>query len=165
MFWMVPLLSQAQFEPVEIFGKVTDQDSQQIISEGQVIAIDRYDTSFQISAALDTAGKYSMIVPYDHSFSIEFSSPGFVARHVLVDLNGVAMANRRAGFGMVIDAVLFKELPGVDYSLFKEEPTGICLYDKELKTFVWDMSYIVSTKKLVEAPLEQHQSVRSTTDQ
>ena len=60
---------------------------------------------------------------------------------------------------MVIDAVLFKEQPGVDYSVFDEEPTGICLYDKHQKTFVWDMSYIVSTKKLVQGTLEEHRSI------
>lgn len=152
----------AQFEPVEILGTITDQDSRSIIDEGTVVATDRHDTTLRVTADLDTAGTYSMILPYDRSYRIEFTSPGYVARHVLVDLNGVAMANRRAGFGMVIDAILFKELPGVDYSVFNEEPTGICLYDKQQKTFIWDMSYIVSTKKLVQGTLEEHRSIKGS---
>ena len=160
--WIIPIMclgllpAQAQFAPVEIFGTVTDQDSQTIIAQGKVIATDRHDTSFQITTDSDTAGSYTMTLPYDRSFRIEFTSSGYVTRHVLLDLNNIPIGSRRAGFGMEIDAVLFKELPGIDYSIFEEEPTGICLYDKELKTLVWDMSYIVSTKKMVQGTLEEH---------
>lgn len=158
IIWMVPLFGRAQYEPVEIFGTVTDQETQAIIGQGTVVAIERYNSTFTITTELDTAGRYSMILPYDRSFSISFSSPGYVGRYVLVDLNGVAMAQRRPGFGLAVDAVLFKELAGIDYTIFEEEPTGICLYDKGLKTFVWDMSYIESTKKLVQATLDHHRS-------
>ena len=158
MGWMSSLSVHAQFEPVEIFGIVTDQDSKEIIHQGTVIATDRHDASHTITVELDSTGSYSLELPYDRSFRIEFTSPGYVARHVLVDLNNIPIGSRRAGFGMVIDAVLFKELHGIDYSLFEEEPTGICLYDKELKTLVWDMSYIVSTKKMVQSTLEEHRS-------
>ncbi len=162
--WIIPILcvtfsaAHAQIEPVEIFGIVTDQDTKEIIHQGTVIATDRHEASHMITVELDSTGSYSLELPYDRSFRIEFTSPGYVPRHVLVDLNNIPIDSRRAGFGMEIDAVLFKELPGIDYSIFEEEPTGICLYDKELKTLVWDMSYIVSTKKLVQGTLEEHRS-------
>ncbi len=163
--WIIPVLcmtfsaAHAQFEPVEIFGIVTDQDTKAIIHQGIVIATDRHEASHTITVELDSTGSYSLELPYDHSIRIEFTSPDYVPRHVLVDLNNVPIASRRAGFGMEIDAVLFKELPGIDYSIFEEEPTAICLYDKELKTLVWDMSYIVSTKKLVQGTLEEHRAI------
>ena len=162
--WIVPILclgsflANAQIEPVEILGTITDQDTEAIIEQGTVIATDRHHSDFKFITELDS-GSYSMMLPYDRSYRIEFFSSGYVPRHVLLDLNGVPVASRRAGFGMVIDAILFKELSNVDYSVFAEEPTGICLYDKEQKTFVWDMSYIVSTKKLVQGTLEEHRSI------
>jgi hypothetical protein len=148
----------AQERPVELFGQVKELDDTIAIHHASIVALDLDDRSFRISAIADSTGNYAMLLPYGRLYQVEAASAAHVGRHVLIDLRQVPPIDRRKGFRLHMDPVLFKRMDGIDYSLFTEEPAGICLFDPIQKTLVWDAAYIESTKKLVQSVLDQQRS-------
>ncbi len=90
---------------------------------------------------VDSMGGWIDLIPCDHLYKIEFSAPGYVSKHVIIDARSIPLEEQLGGFSMDIDITLFREIQGIDFSLL-EKPVGISKYDPYVYAMAWDANQV-----------------------
>ncbi len=160
LLFTLPLLFSAVFShlsahdpAVRLFGHVHGPGTH--IQFARVMAADMDQPSFMISCTADSAGYYSLSLPYDRLYKVSVEADGSVGRFVYIDLRNIPFADKERGYDLLMDPILFPVKDGVDLEFFSEEAAGICLYDPKTRSLYWDPSYIASMKKLVQEVLDE----------
>lgn len=151
---------QAQDHPFYIYGEVWDMDTKQILVNSKIKAVDLEDTALVLFARIDGKGRYDLELPFDRTYKVEFHAPGYLTKHVVVDLNGVDEKRRNGDHGMNIQAALFRPLENIDYSVIEMKPYGICRLNKKGRSFEWDEEYTQEIALDLQAVLDQHTARR-----
>jgi len=146
-------------DDIEVFGVMKDMDSGKTLVEGTVKVVDMLDTTFILTRALDSGGKYALRVPYDRKLLIHFDSPGMMGKQIVLDTRGVPKGDREGGHGMNVNATCIMPMLGVDYQLV-EHPFAIARFDATNGSFAWDMRYVEEQKAAQLKLLEEHRAKR-----
>ncbi len=160
---MLPLFSSqvyGQGHPFYVYGEIWDMDSSVPLPGATVKAIDLADTTQVIQALIDDKGRYELALPFDRSFRVEYGAPGYIGRHVVLELHGVEERRRKGDHGIDIQAPLIRPMDAVDYSIFNERPYAICRVDHKGKTFRWDEAYTLGNVKDFMSVVDKHQEAR-----
>lgn len=151
---VLPSALLAQQPDVLVFGAVKDMDTGTALAGSAAEAVDRKWGRWVEVAANDTGG-YELGLGRNGEWLVTITAPGYVAKKVLLQLNGPTEEEWVGGFGMEIDMNLMREREGVDYSAM-EEPFGISRYNREAGNFEWDMAHTAAMRerqqRLSEAP-------------
>ncbi|MDQ3100061.1 MAG: hypothetical protein M3R08_01630 [Bacteroidota bacterium] len=146
----------AQDHPFYVYGEIWDLDTKQILINCTVLAVNVDDTTTVLKGRIDGKGRYELELPFDQSYKVQFIAPGYVTKHVLMDLNGVTVDRRNGDLGMNIQAALFKPLENIDYTLITSKPYGICRLNKKGKSFEWDEEYTTANSGGLQAVMDLH---------
>lgn len=96
-------------------------------------------------------GRFDLYLDFGHEYIIEISKAGFVSKRLYFNTHKVPEDEQIWGYefgGFIVD--LFKELPGVDYSVL-EKPIGKVYYDPNIQNFEYDRTYT----KLIKSELDR----------
>ena len=154
------LVVPAQDHPFYMYGEIWDMDTRYILVNSSVKATNINDTAIVIWGRVDDKGRFDLELPFDHSFKVEFNAPGYISKHALVDLNGVAPNRRQGDHGMNVQAALIKPLADVDYSPFAEHAFGSCQLNSKGRSFEWDKEYSARSQAEFQPTLDQHNERR-----
>ncbi len=150
-----PMVS-AQDHPFYVYGEVWDLDTRNILLNTTITATNVEDTTHVIEARIDSKGRYDLELPFDHTFKVEFKAPGYLSKHVLMELQGVDPKHRNGDHGMNVQAALIKPMGSVDYDPLTKKAFAICRLNKKGKSFVWDDEYNALNAEAFQAVLESH---------
>jgi len=146
---------------VEFFGKIRDKETGKCLREAKVRVVDLQDTGRTTLQQADRRGTYRFSLDYDAWYLLRFMAPGYVSKGMAVDLRGIPLSQREAGFNMSIDAALLERLDSVDYGIVEEFPFGMAVYDPALNNIVWDMDYTTRQRKDQELVMKEHLARRN----
>src|SRR5687768_3071637 len=146
----------AQDHPYYVYGEIWDMDTKHILVNASVKAVNMGDTNIVLKGRIDDKGRYDLDLPFDHVYRVEFSAPGYVSKHVMMDLNGLDPKRRSGDLGMNIQAALFKPLENIDYSLITNKPYGMCRLNAKGRSFEWDDEYTQANTLAVQPILDLH---------
>lgn len=155
-------LSASAQETFTLDGVVKDQDNKHVIPKTMIIAKDTLEvgtSEHTIYAKTDERGKYSLSLPYDRVYRVEYWAQGHVKKHVIIDLMKVKESEREGGNTITLEIVLVSNLLHVDYSAY-QEAVAICRFDKRAKKFIWDAEYTASRDAILDSVRTDHQAMR-----
>lgn len=127
-------------------------------------------TRFSMSA-LDTAagaapfkadcsgkGKCRLDLPLDHVYRVEMTGEGHVPKHVMMDLNGPGIKQRKWGYDTRFTVQLMPRIDSVDYGIC-ERPLAVASFNKKENQFVWDERYTYELTPYYEAMQNRYAEV------
>lgn len=91
-------------------------------------------------AECSSKGKCRLDLPLDHVYRVELSAEGHVPKHVIVDLNGPGIKQRKWGYNTRFKLKLMPRIDSVDYSVC-ERPVSMASFNKRENQFNWDDRY------------------------
>lgn len=157
---LIGAATMAQDHPFYVYGESWDLDTKQILINYSITATDQDDTTNVLRGRVDGKGRYDLELPFDRTYKVEFQAPGYVTKHVLIDLNGVAADKRNGDLGMNIQVALFRPIENIDYSLIGSQPYGICRINKKGRSIEWDEEYTKSHAVAFQAVMDKHMELR-----
>ncbi len=146
----------AQEHPYYVYGEVWDMDTKHILVNASIKAVNESDTNIVLKGRIDGKGRYDLELPFDHVYRVEFSAPGYVTKHILMDLNGLEPKRRNGDLGMNVQAALFKPFENIDYSPISSKPYAVCRLNAKGRDFEWDDEYSFLNSQEVKPILEEH---------
>jgi hypothetical protein len=105
-----------------------------------ITALDTSAGAIQLKAECSAKGKCRIDLPLDHVYRVELSGEGHVPKHVVIDLNGPGIKQRKWGYSTRFTVKLMPRIDSVDYSVC-ERPLSKAHFDKKTNEFVWDEQY------------------------
>lgn len=158
LFLILPFtgLLAAQEHPYYVYGEVWDMDTKHILVNASIRAVNAADTNIVLNGRIDGKGRYDLELPFDHVYQVEFSAPGYVTKHILMDLKGLDPKRRNGDLGMNVQAALFKPFENIDYSPISSKPYAVCRLNAKGKDFEWDDEYSFLNTQEVQPILDQH---------
>ncbi len=105
-----------------------------------VMAVDTANAVSLITGTCSEGGKCRLSLPVDHVYRVELSGTGHVSKHVILDLNGPSIKQRKWGYRMRFAVKLMPRIDSVDYSIC-ERPLGLSHFAKKENQFSWDERY------------------------
>ncbi len=105
-----------------------------------ITALDTAAGSAPMKAECSAKGKCRLDLPLDHVYRVELSSEGHVPKHVIVDLNGPGIKQRKWGYNTRFNVQLMPRVDSVDYSVC-ERPLSYARFNKKENEFIWDEQY------------------------
>ncbi|HRH39093.1 MAG TPA: carboxypeptidase-like regulatory domain-containing protein [Flavobacteriales bacterium] len=154
----MPFVSRAQ-GGVVISGIIRDHDSHRPVDKASVLAVDTLNDTLRVMMHTDRTGRYKIELLYGHIYSIHFSAPAHVNKHVIADLTGASRRERTAGYTLELEMSLITPQKGVDYAAL-EHPVALCRFDKRGKTLAWDEDYAAVQRPRLDALLIEHEARR-----
>lgn len=124
-----------------------------------VSAVDTVPGSTPISTDCSVKGKCKLTLPLDHVYRVEMNAPGHVPQHVILDLNGPGIRQRKWGYDTRISVELMPRIDSVDYSIC-ERPIGKAHFNKRENQFVWDERYTHELEPYYETMENRYREVR-----
>jgi len=136
---LLPSTAFTQELDLSLFGSVKDFDTRKKIEGCQV---NIYVGSSKLkSFTTNKSGKYDFFLPLDKNYKVEFSKPGYVTKFLEINAGNIPQEDRRSGFAVgPMEASLFKEVEGLDFSIL-QEAVGKFKYNQEHGAIEWDFAY------------------------
>lgn len=103
-------------------------------------------------------GKCKLALPLDHVYRVEMSGDGHVPKHLVMDLNGPGIRQRKWGYDTRITVSLMPRIDSVDYGVC-EKPLGFARFTKKENQFVWDERYTHELEPYYEAMENRYREV------
>jgi epidermal growth factor receptor substrate 15 len=149
----VSICGTAQNYTYRVGGKITNNDTKKMeagvtvsfVGNGKVIA----------SAVTASNGKYDLKAnaPFNGSYQIVYSKPGFVSKKVAVTTAKINLEDVPGGSEFplpTLDMDLFAEKPGADFSFLNSEPVASFFWDDSKMILNYDKDASAKTKKKIE---------------
>jgi hypothetical protein len=105
-----------------------------------ITALDTAAGAVPIKADCSANGKCRLSLPLDHVYRVELAGESHVPKHVVVDLNGPGIKDRKWGYDTRFTVQLMPRIDSVDYSVC-ERPLSYARFDKKENQFNWDERY------------------------
>jgi hypothetical protein len=105
-----------------------------------ISALDTAAGAMPIKAECSAKGKCRLNLPLDHVYRVELSGEGHVPKHVMIDLNGPGIKQRKWGYNTRFKLKLMPRIDSVDYSVC-ERPVSMGSFSKKENQIVWDERY------------------------
>lgn len=125
---------------VRFVGTVRSWDRDSAATGIELIATDTADAGMVVHGTCTEHGKCTAHLPLDHVFRVELRAARHVPQHVLVDLNGPTIKQRKWGYRMRMGMELMPWSPDVDYAICGK-PLGLAHFDARNNAFTWDDAY------------------------
>ncbi len=103
-------------------------------------ALDTSAGAVPIKAECSAKGKCRINLPLDHVYRVELAGEGHVPKHVMIDLNGPGIKQRKWGYNTRFKVKLMPRIDAVDYSVC-ERPLSKASFNKKENGIVWDERY------------------------
>ncbi len=142
-FGLLSLVGTSQEFNMKVSGTVRDILSRQALGVYSVSAYDVDDTTHSVSGRLLLDGGYELWLLEQRSYMIVFNAPGHVEKRALMELGSLKGKHWSGGYGVPLDILLFREVPGLDLT-FNGEAFGINRYNARKKKFEWDMDHLAA---------------------
>ncbi len=126
-------------------------------------AVDTAKASIILTGVCSISGKCRIDLPLDHVYRVEFSGTGHVPEHLIVDLNGPTIKQRKWGYRMRIALTLMPRIDPVDYSIC-ERPISYAHFDPKDNQFIWDERYTFELTPYYETMQNQYKEVKAGSD-
>jgi hypothetical protein len=147
--------ARTQGHPFYLYGEVWDLDTRILVHNAVVKAVDLEDSTKVFLGMVDK-GRYDLQLPFDRSYRVEFTGPGYIRKHVLVDLHGVEEKKRKGDHGLNMEASLMRPVAGVDYALFAQRPYSVCRLNGKGRKFELDAAYTAEHAAAFKEVLDRH---------
>jgi len=142
---------------VDIDGGVKDEDTKQAL-EGAKIEIFK-GTSVIKTIYSNEKGKFSYLLEPSNSYTFKISCPTYIAKLISVSTENVPdNVEVTDNFLVKMQVSLYKEVPGIDFSVF-DKPIGSIFYEKAERNFGFDVDYELS-KKVEQLQKEYEKSLK-----
>ena len=105
-----------------------------------ITALDTSAGAVPVKAECSAKGKCRINLPLDHVYRVELSAEGHVPKHVMIDLNGPGIKQRKWGYNTRFKVKLMPRIDSVDYSVC-ERPLSKASFNKKENGIVWDERY------------------------
>lgn len=105
-----------------------------------------------------TKGKCKLALPLDHVYRVEMSGDGHVPKHLVMDLNGPGIRQRKWGYDTRITVSLMPRIDPVDYAIC-DKPLGLARFNMKENQFVWDERYTHELEPYYEAMENRYREV------
>lgn len=115
-----------------------------------ITALDTAAGATPLIAECSTKGKCRINLPLDHVYRVEISAEGHVPKHVMIDLNGPGIKQRKWGYDTRFKLKLMPRIDSVDYGIC-ERPVGLASFNKKENQFVWDDRHTYELEPYYEA--------------
>jgi hypothetical protein len=146
--WFLAGKTYGQDTLVVVYGVLKDFTTKDTLRELSVEATDQK-WGRRVAARMTQDGQYVLDMVDEAVWLIEYAAPGYIPKRILVELRGPTAEQWIGGFGMNVDMLMLRELPGLDYSVL-QEPMGVCRYDSASGIFVWDSVSVARMRDRVE---------------
>ncbi len=103
-------------------------------------ALDTAAGALPMKAECSAKGKCRINLPLDRVYRVELSGEGHVPKHVMIDLNGPGIKQRKWGYNSRFKVKLMPRIDSVDYSIC-ERPLSKASFNKKENGIVWDELY------------------------
>ncbi|MFT4660965.1 MAG: hypothetical protein ACI8XB_001236 [Patiriisocius sp.] len=148
--------SPVQGPDIYVYGYIEDYFSKDRL-DSCVIEVFHNDVKLN-SYPYDGIGAYEFYLKFDTLYTIEFSCPGCLNKHLSIDGRHIPKQVRRFGFSMgPVIIGLFEPLDDIDYSAFKN-PMGRALFNDASETFDYDSLYNVLNRERTEKVMINHRA-------
>ena len=148
-------LALGQRTNVRLTVLLSSWDKQNDSAQFSLQAFDTAGTSSTVNGTCSDEGKCKIDLPLDHVYRLELAGTGHVAKHMILDLNGPTLKDRKWGYRMRITVKLMPRIKNVDYSIC-ERPLGLSHFDHKDNQFVWDERYSAELEPYYEAMQNQY---------
>jgi hypothetical protein len=133
--------ASAQDSSVYVYGTIRERETMDSIPF-PTVQVQELDQKEPPSPVVTQAnGRYRFILSARKDYVVTFGAKGYITRSVEIDLRNIPSTVWLYGTAMNVDITLFKEMPGLDITLFKL-PAGKARYDPAKSAVVWDDEYI-----------------------
>jgi hypothetical protein len=133
-------LAHAQRTDLRLLAVLGSWERNDDSSRFAVTASDTANATHVISGTCSARGKCRLNLPLDHVYRVELTGTGHVTKHVILDLNGPTIKQRKWGYRMRFAVKLMPRIDSVDYSIC-ERPLGFSHFEKKENQFTWDERY------------------------
>ena len=133
-------LLPAQSTDLRLIAVVSCWEKQDDSTRFTISALDTSSGAVPIRADCSARGKCRLNLPLDHVYRVELSAPGHVPKHVMMDLNGPGIKQRKWGYNTRFKVQLMPLVDSVDFSVC-ERPLSKAGFNKKENGFVWDERY------------------------
>ena len=100
-------------------------------------------------------GKYQVETELGANYKVKFVTGGYVSKFVTINTRGADTEEDRSDQTMIVDMTLFKDVPGVDFSLLDKNAIGVANFNTESQEPEWDMAYISRMKGQIQALVDR----------
>ena len=132
--------ASAQHTDLRVTAVVRCWDKTDDSTRFTITALDTAAGALPMKAACSTKGKCRINLPLDHVYRVELSAEGHVSKHVMIDLNGPGIKQRKWGYNTRFKVKLMPRIDSVDYSVC-ERPLSKASFNKKENDIVWDERY------------------------
>jgi len=119
-------------------------------------ALDTAKGAIPLKAECSAKGKCHINLPLDHVYRVELAGEGHVPKHVMIDLNGPGIKQRKWGYTSRFKVKLMPRIDAVDYSVC-ERPLSKASFNKKENGIVWDERYTHDLTPYYEAIENQYE--------
>ncbi len=133
-------LAHAQRTDLRLLAVLGSWERNDDSSRFSVTATDTANAANVINATCSARGKCRLNLALDHVYRVELSGTGHVPKHVILDLNGPGIKQRKWGYRMRFTVKLMPRIDSVDFSICAR-PLGYSHFEKKENQFAWDERY------------------------
>ena len=123
-----------------------------------ITALDTAAGAVPMKAECSAKGKCRLNLPLDHVYRVELSAEGHVPKHVVMDLNGPGIKQRKWGYNTRFKMKLMPRIDSVDFSVC-ERPVSMASFNKKENQFTWDEHYTFELTPYYETMENQYTDV------
>lgn len=140
-------LSFAQHDVMRFRGSAVSWEKDSALKELTITAVDTADATRMFRCT--GADGCRLKLPLDRGYRVEYTAPGHVPKHVLINLSGPTLKQRKWGYDLRLRLVLMPCVKDVDYSVC-ERPMGLLQFEPGPNQFTWDERYLVDLEAYLE---------------
>lgn len=151
------LPATAQDSSLYVYGTIRDYSTRDSLPYSQIDIKEIFNGKKHSKVLANGRGRFEFYLERNRVYSASFSSEGRVAKSVEINLlNAPDSLWDDGGVAMNIDMTLFREVPGISFSLL-EQPIGKCKYYPATDQLAWDLAYTEKIKGQLEQLLKKYQ--------
>ena len=139
--------TQAQHDVMRFRGSAVSWEKDSALRELTITAVDTADATRVFRCSGGDACRLKL--PLDRGYRVEYSAPGYVPKHVLLNLAGPSIKQRKWGYDLRLRLVLMPRVKDVDYTVC-ERPMGLLQFEPGPNQFTWDERYLVDLEAYLE---------------
>lgn len=144
---LLGLRMQAQHDVMRFRGSAVSWEKDSALRELTITAVDTADATRVFRCTGGDACRLKL--PLDRGYRVEYSAPGYVPKHVLLNLAGPSIKQRKWGYDLRLRLVLMPRVKDVDYTVC-ERPMGLLQFEPGPNQFTWDERYLVDLEAYLE---------------
>lgn len=140
LFLVCGVRGSAQQDVLRFAGTVASWEEDTALRNATITAMDTADASRTFEVRCDGRGRGRLKLPLDRGYRITFSADGHVPKHVIMNLTGPGIKQRKWGYDVRLKLVLMPRLDGIDYAVC-DRPMSLAHFAKGPNVFEWDERY------------------------